>query len=79
MSPLAHAAYSREVKALPSSYHTGCTQTSQFNRTSDIRDNGDPEVRQRPFQLTSLPSFWSVRATACVTGFNQENHSVVAH
>lgn len=44
MSPLGCAAYSREVKALPSSYHTGCTQTSQFNRKSGIHGDGDPDA-----------------------------------
>lgn len=53
MSPLGRAAYSREVKTLPSSYHTGCTQTSHFNRKSDIRGDGDPEALQGSFQLIS--------------------------
>lgn len=45
MSPLGRAAYSREVKALPSSYHTGCAQTRQFDRKSDTCCDGDLEAR----------------------------------
>lgn len=44
MSPLGRAAYSREVKALPSSYHTGCAHTRQFERKSDTCRDGHLET-----------------------------------
>lgn len=67
MSPLGRAAYSREVKALPSSYHTGCAQTRQFERKSDTCRNGHLETHfcgwfggGELFQLTSLLFFFSL-------------------
>lgn len=53
MSPPSHAAYSGEVKALPSSYHSGSAQTTEFNKTADTRGNGDHEACQRLFLTDS--------------------------
>lgn len=45
MSLLGRATYSREVRALPSSYHTGCTQTSLFYRKFNTCCDGHLDAR----------------------------------
>lgn len=45
MSLLGRATYSREVRALPSSYHTGCIQTSLFYRKFNTCCDGHLDAR----------------------------------